>query len=135
MEAPACEVEEVCSTFSSPLRDCSTGRVMRSWTCSLEDPGAVVITCTCGRDTEGISSWRIVIIVIVPMIDAAMQTSAMKDRLFRLSWARRFILLLGRRGDDMAARRLAAPRGLGDGPSASHSVTGGHLRVSDLRRR
>src|SRR5699024_11721030 len=66
-----------------------------SLTCSEEDPGAVVITWICGSETEGMSSWLIVVMMNSPMIDTAMHTSAMKDLLFRLSVARRFILLLG----------------------------------------
>src|SRR5699024_4287779 len=93
----------------SPLRDCSTGPVILSCTCSDEEPGAVVITWICGSETEGMSSWRIVVMMNTPMMDTAMHTSAMKDLLFRLSVARRFILLLegcatggcGRRGRGM----------------------------------
>src|SRR5699024_1064039 len=40
------------------------------------------------------SSWRIVVMMNTPMMDLARHASAMKDLLFRLSVARRFILLI-----------------------------------------
>ena len=36
-------------------------------------------TWICGSETEGMSSWRIVVMAKAPMIDTAMHTSAMKD--------------------------------------------------------
>src|SRR5699024_7823121 len=94
IETPAPEVEEAPATVSGTLRSCSTGPVILSCTCSDEEPCAVVITWICGSETEGMSSWRIVVMMNTPMMDTAMHTSAMKDLLFRLSVARRFILLL-----------------------------------------
>jgi hypothetical protein len=96
-ETPACEDEEVFSTSSTPVTACSMGLLICFCTCSEEAPGEVVITWICGSETEGISSWRMVVIAKIPMIETAMQTRAMNGRLFRLSLARRFMSLLGRR--------------------------------------
>ena len=129
---PACEVEEVLSTFSSPDRDCSTGLVIRSRTCSEEEPGAVVITWICGRETEGISSWRIVVMMKAPMIDTAMQTSAMKDLLFRLRRARRFILLLGTRTG--VGTTASSPRRSTGADALQAGAQGRMLRGNSLTR-
>ena len=78
------------STLSSVRIWRSIGSATASAICSDDAPGLVATTATAGSDTEGMSSWRRMLIDTTPSTAMTTQTSAMNERFFKLSRGKRF---------------------------------------------